>query len=102
MSRLKVGRVRVRLAAMLAEHGIIIEPRFLDTQDGPVYRNPGNGLARWFGYARWRSDLQPDRGIGCHLSSWDKMSDCVRFGFDISPDKGDGWRHVTVVAREVI
>lgn len=94
--RLKVGRIRKRLSAMLAEHGLIIEPGLIDSQEGPLYRSPGNDLARWFCYAGWRDDLQSERGYGCHLSSWDRMTDCVRYGFTISFSKEDGFRHAEV------
>src|SRR5688500_13749897 len=93
MMRLHVGRVRKKLSAMLAEHGLLIRPEHLDTNDGSLLRNPGNDLARWFGYANWRDDLQPERGLGCHLCRWDTMTDCVRYGFTLSFRKEDGFRH---------
>lgn len=98
--RLRVGRIRKRLSEMLAAHGLLIEPQHLQTQDGPLYRNPGNDLARWDGLAHWKESLIQERGLVCHLSSWDKMADCVRFGFELSPDKYQGWRYADVTAKE--
>lgn len=94
--RLRVGRVRKKLSAMLAEHGLLIKPEHLDSQEGPLYRNPGNDLARWFGCASWHESLREERGWSCHLYSWDTMTDCVRHGFTLRPDTTDGWRYVDV------
>lgn len=101
MSRLRVGKVRRKLSAMLAAHGLLIEPQFLDVQDGALCRAPGNDLARWFGLAHWRADLRGERGLICYLSSWDKMTDCVRHGFELLPDRLEGWRQVEVVAKQI-
>jgi hypothetical protein len=90
--RLHVGRIRKKLSAMLAEQGLLIDPGLIDSQEGPLHRNPGNDLARWFCLAMWREDLVPERGhLCCHLYSWDRMTDCVRYGFVIRPDSQEGW-----------
>lgn len=97
--RLKPGRVRKKLAEMLERQGLIIDPQHIDAQEGPLYRNPGNDLARWFCCAAWRADLVPERGLVCSVHSWDRMSDCVRYGFELSKVKGEiggAWRFIEV------
>lgn len=84
MSRLHVGRVRKKMAAMLRVHGLIIAPEHIDTQEGPLCLNTGNDLARWFGLCQWTEEKTAEHGwLNCYVFSWDRMSDCVRFGFTV-------------------
>lgn len=83
MSRRKVGHIRERLAELLLQEGISVEPDDLWMQEG-FYRSRYHDLARWGSYtARWVTGKAPD---GCrwtlpiHLCSWDTMTDCVRHG----------------------
>lgn len=91
------GRVREKLAELLAEKGLIVSPYDLWTQEG-AYRSRYWDLARWgSSEARWKDGKDPDGKpyhLTVRLSSWSTMSDCVKYGIEIGED--DGWRHVAV------
>lgn len=70
------GRVRVRLATMLAELDIIADPSRLWCQEGAHRHCDG---ARWGGWAQWKNDSM----FGVRLFSWDTMTDCVTHGIMI-------------------
>jgi hypothetical protein len=88
--RRPVGRIRRRLAALLAEQGLIVDPADLWVQESG-YRGRKWDLARWgSNHARWRDGIDQLTGkpyaYDIHLSSWSKMTDCVRHGISIGPD----------------
>jgi hypothetical protein len=82
----RIGRVRWRLWEMLMDAGFPIPgPECLWMQEG-AYRSWHWDLARWG--ARWivpgcsaKSTPLPQS-----LYSWDRMTDCVRFGFTVNDD----------------
>lgn len=89
----RIGRTRFKLARMIAERFPELETRhrqfslggsmfrcvdpFKLTPQIPVYAS-----SQW-DCCSWYADL-PLAESGCyHIYSWDKMSDLVRFGFDV-------------------
>lgn len=87
------GRVRHRLAEMMT--------LAIREQEGcerffilPEHLNPGNGnLARVFDCALWDGSFtDPDNPISTpHVYSYDRMTDCVRFGFVLSREDRRVW-----------
>lgn len=83
------GRIRWRLSELLLAKGLIVSPYDLWTQDGG-YRHRHWDLARWgSNHARFVDGLAPDGSpwdLDVHLSSWSRMTDCVRFGVEIGKE----------------
>lgn len=69
---MKPGKVRLKLAEMLRAKGFDVQAEDLWIQLGG-YRHRNWDLARWGHYP-----------TGVH--SWDTMTDCVRYGFDVGKD----------------
>jgi hypothetical protein len=84
----EVGRVREKLAALLLAEGIDIDPYALRWQDG-AYATAQWDCCKWFGDGKsvGRAD-RPD-GFSVHVSSWDTMTECARYGIDLSHDSRD-------------
>lgn len=95
----KVGRVREKLAALLLAEGIDIDPRDLSWQDG-AYATVQWDCAKWFGDGKsvGRSDC-PD-GFSVRISSWSTMTECARYGIDLSHDSRDLRGTYEISARE--
>src|SRR4051812_8298642 len=94
------GRIRERLAALLAAKGLVVVPRDLWTQEGG-YRHRHWDLARWgTSDARWEGGKAPDGtpwGMTVHVSSWSTMTECVRHGIEMGKEDRFGmWNHVAV------
>ncbi len=94
------GRIRWRLAELLKEKGLIVSPYDLWVQEGG-YRHRNWDLARWgSNNARWVDDKCPDGKpwvLEVILSSWSRMTQCVRYGIEIGKfDKLETWGHVSV------
>jgi len=91
------GRIRERIAALLAEKGLIVSPYDLWVQEGG-YRHRHWDLARWgTNHARWKDSRDPDgneRKHDVHVSSWSTMTECVRWGIEIGKFDGS-WNHVS-------
>lgn len=94
-----LGRVRIALARLLAAQGIEVDPANLWCQQG-AYRSPKWDLARWGGDGVWAGNpynlTDPIHGSPCvgsqvHVSSWSTMTECVRYGIEVSPDRYNGW-----------
>lgn len=62
---------------MLESVGILVKPHELWIQEGG-YRNWHWDLARWGG-----NGVRKDSGFKVVIYSWDKMTDCVRHGFNV-------------------
>jgi hypothetical protein len=107
VARRKVGRTRLRMMAMLAEHGIKVDDLWL--QEGG-YRHHHWDLARWGGSGTWTGNPknlkplycekqpEPPPGLQVTVYSWDKMTECVRNGFTIRMDER-GWCEAEVHAK---
>lgn len=88
--RREPGRIRRRLAALLAEKGLIVAPEHLWTQEGG-YRHHYWDLARWgTNHARWKDGVNLLTGqpftLEVQLSSWSKMADCVKYGIELAQE----------------
>ena len=86
------GRIRIKLAKMLetAIPGATFQPSRLYRHQS---REILNGLASWDG-------LGIDaKGVTRSVCSWDSMTNCVRYGFDIIHDDGRGFAHWELCAR---
>lgn len=92
--RRKVGQIRERLAELLLQEGISVDPGDLWTQEG-FYRSRYHDLARWgSNVARWVSGKDPDGkpwSLPLCLCSWDTMTSCVRHGITFSSYERHGW-----------
>jgi hypothetical protein len=93
----RIGRVRFKLACMLAERfpelrssyrqrerngdpvKLCVDP-FLLTPQYPVYASPK------FDCCSWDADLPLKERGSYHVYSWSKMSDLVRHGFNFTKD----------------
>lgn len=100
MSANRPGRTRTALSALLARHGVLVDPCDFWVQEG-AYRHVTWDLARWGSYeARWASGQAPDGRAWSskfHVSSWSTMTDCVRHGVVINKeDKFGTWAWVSV------
>lgn len=98
------GRIRIRLAELLLDKGIVVSPYDLWTQEGG-YRHMTWDLARWGSYeATFPNGITPDGSTfhgKVHLSSWSTMTDCVRFGIEVfKEDKFGIWNWVCVERAE--
>ena len=76
------GRVRVRLAERLYEHGIEVDPADLVTQEGDYRKNTWD-LCRWCTYNA-RKD-----GFVANVHSYDTMTECARRGITLAHDSRD-------------
>lgn len=79
-TRHHVGRVRVRLAALLAEQGYDASPESLRPQQG-AWRTDNR-----LDVCRWEATLTDREGRTWLVQCWDTMSDCVHYGVAVSPD----------------
>lgn len=75
-----VGRVRVRLSEILAEHGYVVAPDDLRPQTG-AWRTDCR-----LDVCRWEATLTDVTGCDWLVQCWDTMTECVRRGVDIRPD----------------
>ena len=73
---MKPGKIRQKLSLLLEEKGVIINPLDLWSQKG-YYTHRNHDLARWGGHAHYNGHL-------AILCSWDTMTDCVKYGIEIS------------------
>jgi hypothetical protein len=101
------GRVKLKLAEMLREKGLVVYAEDFWVQQG-AYSHEIWDLARWgingqagtFNiqdeYGNWQN-FQPDWPIGIH--SWDTMTNCVRYGIEITYDRDDVYGSVQVHAK---
>ncbi len=100
MRRRGAGRIREKLAKLLGEKGILVDPEDLWTQEG-AYRSVHWDLARWGTMeAKFKDGKAPD-GTDWHqsvqLSSWSTMTDCCKYGIDIGKEDEFGlWNWVGV------
>jgi hypothetical protein len=77
------GRVKWRLSELLRAAGIEVSPYDFWTQDGG-YRHRNWDLARWGAHdAKWIDPINKYSGT-LHVYSWDTMTDCVRYGINLS------------------
>lgn len=75
------GRVRKKLATLLASYGFVVAPDDLLTQRGD-YRKRRWDLAIWLSNRAKRGDRVVD------IASWDTMTECVRFGIsNVAPTR---------------
>jgi len=88
-SGVRVGRIRRKLAAMLAEHGFIVEPAELQVNHG--YNNKYWDCCSWCGKCTLVSD-----GFDAHVYSWSPMSDLVRRGFTTLQEGRRDWNLIPV------
>ena len=92
------GKIRWKLADLLAEKGLIVSPYDLHTQEGG-YRYHTWDLCRWYTCdARWKDGRTPDGDLWTmpvHLSSWSTMTNCVKHGIEVAKD-GVTWGDVSV------
>lgn len=108
MSRRKIGRVREHLAEILRDLGLDCHPEDLWIQEGG-YRRLQWDLARWGTHPiKWLSNPkgikedvcgEPHIGQTCIVSSWDTMTDCVRYGIEVhhpAPHPHSGWDEMEV------
>jgi hypothetical protein len=106
MARRKIGRVREKIAAMMTKLGIPIQPHQIWIQEG-AYRSVYWDLARWGFHTRWTKGttvdkMDPKRPYitqPATVYSWDRMADCLKYGFNLVPDDRDGWGFVHVSAK---
>lgn len=75
------GRVRVRLAKLLAGRGVTVDPQDLWCQEGGYRRHTWD-------LACWGSNHAEYQGRKVHLCSWCTMSACVKYGIS-EPDNFD-------------
>jgi hypothetical protein len=88
MSR-EVGRVRIKLAAMLSrELGVPVIPEELWVQN-PAYSRLW-GCALWGGFTSNRRSL----------CSWSRMSDCLKYGFTITRGGTNAYADIEISAKE--
>lgn len=83
-----VGKTRERLAALLEAQGFVVQPEALWWNDG-IYGTVLMDCAKWGGTGRvgtYPCGLPSDYGVS--FSSWDTMTECVRYGFEISDEGG--------------
>lgn len=86
----RVGRIRERLAELLnealaeplAEQGHVFQPWDLNSNDASLTRC---GHCSWDGFSSGPSPLR------LHVSSWDTMRRCVRYGIAVTQDDHDGY-----------
>lgn len=76
-----VGRVRIRLAAMLAAHGYTVAPEDLHPQLG-AWRTDVR-----LDVCRWEATVTDAAGVTWMVQCWDTMSACVRYGVTTAPDR---------------
>jgi hypothetical protein len=81
----RVGAVRTRLAKMLGERGVEIDPEDLRTQKG-YWRMGYVDVCRWDGEGTAKGLPGCLDGAAVHVYSWDRMRDLVREGFVTSSD----------------
>lgn len=95
----EIGRVREKLAALLLAEGIDIDPYDLRWQDG-AYATVHWDCCKWYGEGKsiGRADC-PD-GFSVHVSSWSTMTECARYGIELSHDERDLRGTYEISARE--
>lgn len=76
-----VGRVRVRLAALLAARGYTVAPEDLHPQSG-AWRTDCR-----LDVCRWEATVTDASGVTWMVQCWDTMSACVRYGITTDPDR---------------
>ena len=81
-----IGRVRLRLAAMLSvELGKFVPPEDITPRLGAWRTRVGLDVCRWEGRLPW-----PGYKEGAPVMCWDTMSECVRFGVGVERDSSGG------------
>jgi hypothetical protein len=106
MARRKIGRIRENIAYMMTKLGLPIQPHKIWIQEG-AYRSVHWDLARWGFHTRWTKGTTVDKMDSKRpcitqpvtIYSWDKMSNCLKYGFELSPCPRDGWSFVEVSAK---
>lgn len=83
----RVGKTRWKLAEMLATKGFTVQPGDLNSNI-PYYATVEFDGCSWDGWG-WRT-AETERGDWnrVHFTSWDRMGDLVRHGFEIT-DEGN-------------
>lgn len=95
----QIGRVREKLAALLLAEGIDIDPFNLMWQDG-AYATAHWDCCKWSGHGVSLGRDDCPAGISVHVSSWDTMTECARYGIELSHDSRDLPGTYEVSARE--
>lgn len=86
-------KLRTKLASMLRAKGLIIEPEDIRPALGHYRSSRYADVYRWDAWCVTRDFAIPDatypNGIRINLASWDTITDCVRYGFELSNLSGD-------------
>jgi hypothetical protein len=84
-----VGRLRIKLAAMLSSAGLLCDGEDIWIQEG-VYRHVHWDLARWGAHCRGTVGRGLPETLGVNVHCWDTITECVRCGFTVGQEPRDG------------
>lgn len=83
------GRVRERLAELLAEAGVVVHA--LAAAQGRERSDATFDIYRWEAHGVTRGMPGAPDGILCWVTSYDTMTDCVRRGLVLDRDEKSMW-----------
>lgn len=84
----RVGRTRIKLAQMLAAQGYTVQPDALHSNI-PYYATVEFDGCSWDGWGWRTADTERGDWNRVHFTSWDRMTELVRYGFELTVDRGD-------------